>query len=110
MPRRPGTSHSIVALLAIISGSYLTDLVKLYVNAQDILRAINNIPVLLVQQSLVGITPEKLSFAIVASTVAISSSIWGVGISPQDNQVMTTIYHPVLVEFIIDLKQYNHVC
>ena len=77
MPHRTGVSHSFAALLAMISASYLKDILQRVVSTRDLVAYANEIAGQLVQQVGVTPTPDLLATVGSAGIISVLVFVWG---------------------------------
>jgi hypothetical protein len=78
MPHRTGASHAAASFVALVAGSYLKDVLKLYVDATDLVSVIRDVAGTVVGHPAVAVTPETASLTLAAVAVGVLAFVWGV--------------------------------
>ncbi|MFC4408674.1 hypothetical protein [Haloarchaeobius iranensis] len=77
MPKRTGTSHALAAFVMLVGGTYLKDVLKLYVDAGDVATVVADAAGTVAAHPDVDATAESVTLVMTGLVVAALAFVWG---------------------------------
>ena len=77
MPHKTGASHVIAALVAIVSTSYLNDILQRFVSTRELLVYTSGVARQVTEQFGIAVSPDLLPAVASASLISVLIFVWG---------------------------------